>query len=67
MTCWAAKPIMKSFIMVLQNDKLEAISKIVYWFKIAAGPSFPAKQDFPSDQIIFVGPKPEAYGCMSRI
>jgi len=30
---------------------LEPISKIGFWFKIAAGPSF----------------KPEAYCCMSRI
>jgi hypothetical protein len=30
---------------------LEPISKIGFWFKIAAGPSL----------------KPEAYGCMSRI
>ena len=32
-------------------NHLEAISKIGFWFKIAAGPSF----------------KPQAYGCMSRI
>ncbi len=46
---------------------VEPISKIGFWFKIAAGPSFPAKRDFPSDQIAFVGRKPEAYCCMSRI
>jgi len=53
---------------------LEVISKIGFWFKIpssprekrgfaetgAAGPSFPAKRDFPSDQIPFVGRKPQA-------
>jgi hypothetical protein len=37
----------------------EAISKIGFWFKIAAGPSFPAARDFPPDQILFVGRKPE--------
>jgi hypothetical protein len=53
--------------MGLQNDKLEAISKIGFWFKIAAGLSFPALLDFPPDPIIFVGRKPQAYCCMSRI
>jgi hypothetical protein len=38
---------------------LEAISKIGFWFKIAAGPSFPAERDFPPDPIRFVGRKPE--------
>jgi hypothetical protein len=27
--------------------------------KIAVGPSFPAKRDFPPDQILFVSRKPE--------
>jgi hypothetical protein len=59
-------------------DFLESISKIGFWFKIpsspkgfagtrAAGRSFPALLDFPSDLNIFVGRKPEAYCCMSRI
>ena len=48
-------------------DLLEAVSKIGFWFKIAAGLSFPAKRDFPPDPVIFVGRKPEAYCCMSRI
>jgi hypothetical protein len=47
--------------------KLEAISKIGFWFKIAAGPSFPAERDFPSDLILFVGHKPEEYLSISRI
>jgi hypothetical protein len=34
---------------------LESISKIGFWFKIAARPSFPAARDFPPDLIIFVG------------
>jgi hypothetical protein len=51
MPYWAAQPNMKSSITVLRNDKLEAISKIGFWLKIAAGASF----------------KPEAYVCMSRI
>ena len=38
---------------------LEPLSKIGFWFKIAAGPSFPAKRDFPSDHILAVGRKPE--------
>jgi hypothetical protein len=57
---------------------LEANSKIGFWLKIssspkgfagtrAAGPSFPTARDFPPDQILFVGRKPEAYCCMSRI
>jgi len=41
--------------------KLEPISKIGFWFKIAAGPSFPALLDSPSDLIRLVGRKPEAY------
>ena len=59
----------------------EPISKIGFWFKIpssprekrgyaetgAAGLSFPALRDFPSDLIVLVGRKPEAYCCMSRI
>ncbi len=40
---------------------LEPISKIGFWFKIAAGPSFPAKRDFPSDQMPFVGRKPQVH------
>ena len=59
-------------------DLRESISKIGFWFKIpsspkgfagtrAAEPSFPAERDFPPDQILFVGRKPEAYCCMSRI
>ncbi len=54
----------------MQLEKLffhEHISKIGFWFKIAAGPSFPALLDFPPDPIIFVGRKPEAYCCMLRI
>jgi hypothetical protein len=39
---------------------LEVISKIGFWFKIAAGPSFPAKRDFPPDQILLVDRKPQA-------
>jgi len=46
---------------------LESISKIGFWFKIAAEPSFPALRDFPPDHILFVGRNPEAYCCMSRI
>jgi hypothetical protein len=37
---------------------LKGISKIGFWYKIAAGQSFPAKRDFPSGQIPFVGRKP---------
>jgi|GEM_PF-1833861 hypothetical protein len=40
---------------------LEPFSKVGFWFKLAAGPSFPALRDFPSDQIFFVGRKPQAY------
>ena len=32
-----------------QSKCIEAISKIGFWFKVAAGPSFHAKPDFPSD------------------
>jgi hypothetical protein len=46
---------------------LEGISKIGFCFKIAAGLSFPAKRDFPPDQIIFVGRKPQATCRLSRI
>jgi hypothetical protein len=57
---------------------LESISKIGFWFKIpsspngfagtrAAGPSFPALLDSPSDLIRLVGHKPQAYCCMLRI
>jgi hypothetical protein len=46
---------------------LEPVSKIGFWFKIEAEPSFPAKLDSPSDLILFVGRKPEAYCGMSRI
>jgi hypothetical protein len=35
----------------------EAISKIGFWLKITAEPSFPAERDFPPDPIIFVGRK----------
>jgi len=49
------------------HTNIEAVSKIGFWFKIAAGPSFPAKRDFPTDHILFVGRKPQAYFCMSRI
>jgi hypothetical protein len=45
--------------MDLQSDKLEAISKIGFWFKIAAELIFPALLDFPPDSIIFVGRRPE--------
>jgi hypothetical protein len=38
---------------------LESISKIGFWLKIAAGPNFPAAQDFPSDRKISVGRKPQ--------
>jgi hypothetical protein len=51
MPCWAAKPNMKSSTTVLPNEKLEAISRIGFWFKIAAGTRF----------------TPEAYVCMSKI
>jgi hypothetical protein len=52
---------MRVFLLALQQRKfqLEAISKIGFWFKIAAGPSFPALRDGPSDSILFVGLKPE--------
>jgi ZIP family zinc transporter len=43
------------------------ISKIGFWFKIAAGPSFPALRGFPPDYILLVGHKPQAYCCMLRI
>jgi hypothetical protein len=39
--------------------ELETISKIGFWFKIAAEPSFPALLDSPSDLILLVGRKPE--------
>jgi len=51
----------------LKKLKVEAISKIGFWFEIEAGPSFPALLDFPPDPIIFVGRKPQAYSCMLRI
>jgi hypothetical protein len=53
--------------VVLDRILLEPISKIGFWFKIAAGPNFPAARDFPPNQILFVGRKPQAYCCMSRI
>jgi len=37
----------------------ERISKIGFWFKIAAGPSFPALRDSPSDLMLLVGRKPQ--------
>ena len=49
------------------HPHLESIAKIRFWFKIAAGLSFPALRDSPSDLTHLVGRKPEAYGCMSRI
>jgi hypothetical protein len=49
------------------RNRLEPISKIEFWFKIAAGPSFPAERGFPPDPKIFVGRKPQAYCCMLRI
>ena len=30
----------------------------------AAAPSFPARRDLPPDQILFVGRKPQAVGCL---
>ena len=62
----------------LKGYYLESISKIGFWFKIptspkgfdgtrAAGQSFPALLDSPSDLIHLVGRKPEAYCCMLRI
>jgi hypothetical protein len=38
-----------------------------FWFKFAAGPSFPALLDDPSGFILVVGLKPQAYSCISRI
>jgi len=44
-----------------ENDQLiEALSKIGWGFKIAAGPNFQAKRDFPPGLIPFVGRKPQA-------
>jgi hypothetical protein len=39
--------------------KFSVGSKTGFWFKIAAGSSFPAEQDFAPDQKLFVGRKPE--------
>jgi len=47
--------------------ELEAISKKRFWFKFAAGPSFPALRDDPSDPNLFVGLNPEEYLSISRI
>ena len=57
----------RCFIDPSESNQFEAISKIGFWFKIAAGLSFPAVRDFPPDHIRFVGRKPQAYCCMSRI
>jgi len=40
---------------------IEAISKNGFWIKIAAGQGFPAKRDFSSVGILFVGHKPQEY------
>ena len=45
--------------MMISTDLLEAISKTGFWFKIAAGRSFPALRDFPFDLKVSVGRKPE--------
>ena len=45
---------------------IEAVSKLGFWFKVAAGPSFHAKPDDPSDRIFFVGLKPQAYTPVFR-
>jgi hypothetical protein len=42
--------------MAAPANRLEAISKKGFWFKIAAGPSFPASLDDPSILIIKGGP-----------
>jgi hypothetical protein len=44
---------------VFALPQLEAVSKIGFWFKISAGPGFPALLDSPSDLIIFVGHTPQ--------
>ena len=46
-------------------DLIEAISKKGFWFKIAAGLSFPAMRDDPPDHILFVGLTTEEYISIS--
>ena len=77
-TEWFSDDMVKRGISTLSGILLEVVSKIGFEFKIpsspkgfaetrAAGPSSPAKRDFPPDPNSFVGRKPQAYGFRSRI
>ena len=44
----------------MKNEEINgSYPEIGFWYKVAAGTSFPAGRDFPSDQIFFVGRKPQ--------